>query len=346
LGVIKQQILKVKETKHTEKCGRAVRRASELYYRALIRKKFNAHPDIPSLQKFLKSGIKELHALHRQTHSAEVLYFLKYLELDFFQNEKNFALAQKKCVELLEVIRKNVSVFTHQRIDYACGNYAQCCMYLGEYSFALKLLKGLEYLIPYSLDWLESKEVEFRILFYQKKYAEAKRLLDILQKKIPDDIEPIRLAKIKFFLSCVLLLQRDFKKTEAILHANSELLKDKSGWAVSIRLVELMALAEQNKKKEIIHAAKHLKKFIAYTVKNRLVSKRDELMLDLFLALSNLESKRMRKRIVRIQKILSVKKGEYAWDVFGHEIIRYDEWLGKFTKRQRPPVFIRTANAR
>jgi len=50
------------------------------------------------------------------------------------------------------------------------------------------------------------------------------------------------------------------------------------------------------------------------------------------LDLSNFESGRMRKRLVRIQKILSAKKGEYAWDAFGHEIIRYDEWLGKFNR--------------
>lgn len=127
-------------------------------------------------------------------------------------------------------------------------------------------------------------------------------------------------------------MQGNFKKAQSILDANSELLKDKSGWAVSIRMLELMTLAEQNKKEEIIHATKYLQKFIAYNFKNHIASKRDELMPDLFSQPANFESKRMKKRIASVQKILSRKKGEYAWDAFGHEIIRYDVWLGKFRK--------------
>lgn len=320
----------LKEIEHIEKCARAVRRASELYYRTLIRKKFNANPDLSSLQKFLKESIKELQAHYKQTRSPEVLYFLKLLEIDFFQNEKNLTMAKDKCIELLKLVAHTPSVFTNQRLDYGYANLAQCHAYLGDYDEALDFIRLQQYIIPYTLDWLESKELEFRILFYKKKFTEARRLLDAMQKSLPDDIEPIRKARIKFYLACVLFIQGNLKKAQEILHINSELLKDKSGWAVSIRMLELMMLAEQNKKREITIAAKCLDKFIRYNIKSHIVSTRDELMADLLSLPINFENKRMKKRMANIRKRLSVKKGDYAWDPFGHEIIRYDEWLGEF----------------
>lgn len=339
------------EIKRYEKCERAVRRASELYYRLVARKKFNAHPDLPSLQKFLRKSIQELDALYAETHAHEVLYFLKLLEMDFFQNEKKFTSAKQKCSELLAVLRSYPSLFTNQRFDYALGNYAQCCIYMGEYASALQLIHQIKYIIPHTLDWLESKEMEFRILFYQKKFTEAKRLLDVMQEHLPDDIEKIRIARMQFFVACTFFMRGDYAKAKIILSTNTLLLKDKSGWAVSIRILELMLLLEQNaddkisasrvkpldKTAEYQRALRKAEKFFRYNEQSSFISKRDLLLLELlvhaekendFTLKKTSRSLSLRERRIRkVKKILSMKKGDYKWDPFGHEIIRHDEWL-------------------
>ncbi|MBI4930296.1 MAG: hypothetical protein HY841_06005 [Bacteroidetes bacterium] len=318
------------QIKFYKKCEHALRRATELYYRLVAKKKFSANPDIKSLQLFLKSGIKELTALYKQTGSPEVLYHLKYLELDFLQNKKNFDEARMKCVELLDLIMNNVSVFTRQRIDYGFGNLAQCYIYIGDYSYALQLIRKQKYILPYSLDWFESREMEFRILFYQKKFAKAKALLEVMLKNFPDDMEPIRKARINFYLTAVFFRQGAIKKAQAMLSVNSELMKDKSGWAISIRMLELMMLAVQYNKEEGIGKAKQLKQFLKY---HPVVSKRDELMADLFLKMAQQDGKSM-KGLRNGAKLFTAKKGDNAWDAMSHEIIRYDVWLGKFLKRR------------
>ncbi len=174
-----------------------------------------------------------------------------------------------------------------------------------------------------------------RILFYQKKYIKAKALLEVMRKNFPDDMEPLRKARINFFLASVFFRQGEIKKAKTLISVNTELMKDKSGWAVSIRMLELMLLAEQHNKEECIGKAKQLQRFLKY---NPAASKRDVLMAELFFKWAQRDSKNpksLKGLLGKQNPTAPFRAGgkDYAWDAMSHEIIRYDTWIGKFMKK-------------
>ena len=117
-------------------CQQAVLRTTEYYNRMIAFTKFNVNPDLKSLQQFLKQGIEELGALHKQTNSALVAYYMGKLKLCFLQNEKNYRSAAAYCKQMFSIIRKSPSVFSQRRIGYCYDNLAQCYVYLKDFRSA------------------------------------------------------------------------------------------------------------------------------------------------------------------------------------------------------------------
>ncbi|MBI3503145.1 MAG: hypothetical protein HY063_15265 [Bacteroidetes bacterium] len=315
------------EIKRYEKCERAVRRANEIYYRILIWQKFHANPDKKKLRAYEKKVIKELHRLHAQTKASEVLYFLRYIEIDFYQQRQQYDKAREACIQLLNIVYHYPAVQTRPRFDYVFGNLAQCHVYEGDYSKALDALSEIHYLTHQPLDWAESKEMETRILFYQRKYQEAMRLLNKIIKKLPEDAEPVRVSRLHFIRACILFAQENKEAAKKIMERKLYIRKDKTGWNIAVRMLELMLLTEE-KSVRSFRMAKHLKKFLLTQEKK---STRDTMLAALFFQMSknNFMFRNYKEQFRRTQKLFSMQKGKYAWNPLGHELIKYDAWLKK-----------------
>ena len=133
-----------------------------------------------------------------------------------------------------------------------------------------------------------------------------------------------------------------YDRAKEIINKKLNVLKDKSGWAVSIQVLCLLIHFEKNDTKAFKSSAQVLHKFVRYHDKKINISFRDRIISDTLMYIANAladnevlitdqltlkSAAALKNKINANLKLLSSKKYNYEWEPFAHELIRFDKWL-------------------
>ena len=318
-----------KEIEHYEYYLTAMRRAVNYYYKLIIYAKFNGNPDKKKILKIVKEGLKEMKRDYALTKLPGILYYRQILETEYYFQHCQYKLAKRVCLNILDLLQSNPSVNSTQRTGYAHDFLAQCCIFLKEYEDAREhLVLAQKNIAKGTADYLISKEQDFLLLFYDGQYEKSKKTVEILLKNFPADADIFRKGKLNLFLACALLKLKKYSSALKILNQKTEVFKDKAGWLLSSKLAEVMVLYEMKNPDEIKSTFKRLRDFVRYNKK--IFTKRDKALLRLLYLLVNCNFIITGKNKKDAQKLIALLKSNhktYQWQPFGHELIRFEDWV-------------------
>jgi len=263
-----------------------VNKAEHYYYELNMMNEYCGKQDVEMKQQFLKKAIIGLQDGYEQTKSALVNYHLKFLEIEYYQMQNNYSKGRSVCLEWLDVVRKNKSVYRRQRVGVVYDNLSRCEFYMGHYRQAREWAREAQkHFNAGSENYCIALEQEFYALFAMEQYGEA---ITIAEKMISSatrkELGEFRDAKYHYLLANALFKKERFREALNLLSTERSLSQDKAGWETGARTLKIMTLIEMNLWDEASLAVHSLKQFFHYTEKNGTpVSPRDKKILNLLL---------------------------------------------------------------
>jgi tetratricopeptide (TPR) repeat protein len=244
--------------------------------------------------------------------------------------EKNYTKAKKVCSELIDVILSSPAVQRKQRLGIAYDYFSRCELLLRDFDKAVEhTKKAQENFIPSSFNYSLSQEQEYYALFFNKKYAEAERvLMMILGGTSRKEMGELRYAKYNWLHANVLFRQKKFKEALNILKQKWETAKEKESREVEMRLLTLMAHLELGQKEEAKLITESLRKFVQRNKAK--TTPRHELILKLLLQAARKDFVFDEKAKPLVVQLASDSK--YKWEFLSPELIPFHEWLSERIK--------------
>lgn len=312
-----------------ERCNKAVSYATDCYYQMVLQISFEANPNKLKYKEFLKESVDKIRLDYEYTKSKSVGYYLRVMEMAYYQNEGNWARAKSAGEELLELV-KSPALFRKAMLGSCYDDIAECDIHLANYAEAvLNAQKAQKYFVPNSSDFYLSKGIEFHASFYSNKTEQANTICDILLRSTPASQGDFRVAKYNLFKACVNFKLGKFKEALTSLSMKFELSKDKLGWEIAIRLLRIMAQIELGKLDEVQNAVVSLQKHLERNAPKGDVHERDRMILRL---MQLLDKEGFRKghctaEMSRLLLRLSESSGAPAWQPFSPELIPIHNWI-------------------
>ena len=305
---------------------------AETYYQQLmIMYDFKGKPEKKLIKEFLKNAILSIKQGCDTIKSNSVTYYLKFLEMDFYQLQEDHRMARRTCLELLELVRYSKSVYRKQRVAVVYDHLSRCEYYLGSYKNAVSCAQDAQlHFIPNSENYCIALEQEYYALFAMKEYANAgvvayKMVVSATRKELGE----FRYGKYNYLLANVLFCERKYREAAGLLSVQLEISKDKVGWSLGLRILSVMILIETQKFDEAGFAVMALKQFVKNSEKKTPVSLRDKKILNFLLVAekSSFNFSKLNGNADKYLKILSSPDVEHRWEPFTHEVIPFHEWV-------------------
>lgn len=333
-----------KEIAFYEYCDLAKYKGSDYYYRLILRTDFYGKPDNKKMQEQLKESIIELNKDYKYTRSANVGYYLKLLELAYFFSNNNYLTAREVCLELLDIVKNNKSIFRKQRIGVAHANLSKCYIHIGDYRKAISNTHdGQKYFPQQSVNYPVLKEQEFFALFYNNQLEKAEAAVNKLLKISSKQQGDFRVAKFQFYKANILFKKGNYRKALEILSRNQEISKDKTGWGIAIHILIIISLIELGRNDEAALHVEGLRRHMDRHSKKEVKKGDRERDLLILIMLQHLEKEgfvfnKMNSRIINTLELLSGNSKKYVWECLTPELIPFHEWYASKANYRLPEL--------
>ncbi len=306
----------------------------DYYYRLGVLGQFSKNIE-KSSRDYAKTALEEAKQHYLETQSPLVGYFYNYLGIFYGQLYQDYPLAYQYAVEYLKLVENNPSISSETRIGTANLQLASIQINQGNYHEAVdyantaqqKFIKGL-------FNELQAIEVLFIATFHKKEYRQAEKLMEVAvahpkfkaNKQIP--------AKWDYYKANLLFVNGQYNDAAVMLVRETELTKDKAGWLMGHRILELMCAIEQGDLEVFDYRAESFKKLLQRQKEENIERPRLILkVLGTYIKMGGDIKKTLADESTNLA-LLREGQNEYAWDPMGFELIRFDEWLDKLATRQ------------
>ncbi|MBI4929671.1 MAG: hypothetical protein HY841_02835 [Bacteroidetes bacterium] len=341
--------------------NRMMNKAEHCYHELKLLSDYTSKPDDKKLNTFFAIATAELDGYYEQTKSAYIKYYHKFLELGFYQHRNNYSKARSVCLELLDVVMENKSVYRRQRLGVVYDNLSRCEFYLKDYTQAAKdAREAQKYFNAGSENYCIALEQEFYALFAMEKYEDAITMAEkMISSATRKELGEFRDAKYHYLLANALFKKERFREALNLLSQERELSADKAGWEIGRRTLKIMTLVEMNQLDEASLAVYSLKKFFSRTKAEAPISARDKIIRNLLLMAerkgfgfnllnggtdkymeklgagsSEFEGNSKSKMAAHSQ--LKTPDSELKWEPFTHELFPFHEWFASKMKKPIP----------
>jgi len=321
------------------KCSSIYNKAEHYYGMLKMLVAFSSQLDKQKALRTLKNNIEEVRVGFEFTNSPMVHYYLKNLEMGYYQLQGDYRKARNVCLELLNIVRNSKSVYRRQRIAIVYDNLSQCEYYIGNFNHAAECAREAQkFFNEASENYCVALEQEFYALFAMQQYIQS---TDIANKMIasatPEELGAFRYSEYNYLLANSLFRQRKFNDALHILSQKREISKDKAGWEIGARTLNIMTLVELHKLDEASRSVLSLKQFFKRVNKVTPVSMRDKTILNLLLGAERkgFDFASLNGNTGKYIASLQLKEGETRWQPFTHEVIPFHEWFGGKMKEKR-----------
>jgi len=321
-----------KQIGEVDYCNIAALKAIDYYYQITMWEKFHPNESKQKKSRFLQNCIVELKKDYTYTQSAIVNYYLKQLEIFYFDIESEYAAAKSAAAEMFETLKSSKAVYRRQRIGFTLGNIAHYDIYLGNYDKAVEQLREAQtYFPPFSNNYYVSKEQEFFARFYDGNLHEAQKVSKALSNAMKETHGDFRLAQYRYYYACVLFSQKNYKAALKQLAQQFEISKDKTGWDIGIRLLTLMCRVELQHYDQAEILTENLRKHVEKFGVDDGIRLRDKLIMRALhtYARNGFSKTNLPESVYNTIDLLSGNEKEYKWLHFSPELIPMHQWLAK-----------------
>ena len=172
-------------------------------------------------------------------------------------------------------------------------------------------------------------ELEVLSFFYSSQYQQASEKLRELLKENHHNISAFRRGQWKYYLSYLDYLSGNGKKAIADLDTNDEMVNDKKGWGIGVKMLKLFIYAEKGEESPFGSTLDSLQRALNDKEESKSIRKRERTILTILRRLKNNDfnfkltyanSKRELERLVSSEE-------QYAWEPMSAELVRFENWF-------------------
>ncbi|MBL0328990.1 MAG: hypothetical protein IPP64_06150 [Bacteroidetes bacterium] len=313
-----------------EMCQKRAYFANDCYFKIIFNNNLLKIKNDRLFHNYILRSIRQLKLDYQKYKSQQINYYLHIILMYYFEKQKKYVLSAKYCKLLLNIVKNSPIVYREERLGNILINLSQYRTFTENYNEAVKYAKeSQKHYLENSNNYLTSKDQEFTIYFYHKKYEKATECMkELLTHKLIDSGQFNR-AKYIYYQSALLFAQKQYKQSYALLNKSLEIEKDKSRWNISLRITNIMLCIELNKINEASRLLESLRKYVERHEKTSEIKQRDLLIVRTLRELEkdgfNYDIKN--KEVTKMIKILSQKDKPTSWEHYSPELIPFHEWL-------------------
>lgn len=286
------------------------------------------------LKSLIGAALSDAEDFYSTTQAATIGFYYNYLGIFYGHLFKDFDLASKYAKDYLKLVLNNPSISSQTRIGSANLQIASIATNKANYDEALEFAKNAkENFITGLFNELQAIEVMFITAFHKQDFTFAQSIWDmaVVHPKYKSNKQTP--AKWEYFKANLLFADGQYKQASVMLMKETELTKDKAGWLMGYRILELMCAIEQGDYDIIDYRAESFKKLIQRQKEENVERPRTILkVLSTFVKMGGDVKKTFAEEKTNIE-LLQKGEGEYWWDPMGFELIRFDGWLDRIAAR-------------
>lgn len=291
----------------------------------------------------LKRYINQLQSSYDRTGSANVRMYQYLLEMEMYQQLKDFDKVDSLGQEFVSFVRNSKSIYGKERVGSIYSQLAENRIKSYDFKGVLKYCEeGSKFFKNKNLNYYGLKELEVEALYYQGKLKQLEEIIPKLSEESFYHQFDYRRTKLRYYLGMVYFLQGEFKKAKFEFNDTKEIEKDKEGWNVWIRIMRILCNVEMAKYNYIDYDIDSFRRYIQRTSQRRDVRGRDELILKTLVTLerNSFDFEKSYKYDASLFAQLELMDEIYRWKVDSPELIIYHQWyLAKINNQAYSPKF-------
>jgi hypothetical protein len=278
-----------------------------------------------------RKAAREIKQTLEVVKSPTILYYYHLLKLDICIKSKQLNRAYALCLAIEKLLKKHPVLHRAERMGFVFDNMCEIQVYRKNFSKAIENARQAQKFYSRStLSFLLSRQQEFLSNFYAGNYTRAYALIEEMLLFPLLNKGEFRHDKYLFFKACTLFKLNKFTEALSICNRALKINMDKGRWDMGIRYLRLMCLIEMED--DAYNSVEALRKIISRLSRQKLISKRDQLIYRLFneYALQAFGAGYGKKLI---QTFAEIALPVNTWSFYSHEPIPIDKWLKERLKR-------------
>ncbi len=194
------------------------------------------------------------------------------------------------------------------------------------------------YINKFEISRFVVNKYQFLANFYLGDTRQTEQLIDLLNTYLYSGIIVNFFAdEVRYYNACIKFILGEYNASYLLLQNTRELERNKESWNVAIRVMGIMNQIESENYELADSLVENLRKHSERLKKNLFISSRDEVIVQVLLALSRHSynfRKTYRLRQESFRKLES-RQGPYRWKILNPEMIIFHEWFHAKLNGQR-----------
>lgn len=284
----------------------------------------------------LKKYINQLKVQYQRTRSANIYMYQFLLEMELFQQLKNFSKVDSVGNDFLYFVKRSEALYGKNRIGLIYLQLAENRFKTIDFEQVLNYCEeGLGFFVNKTLNYYLIRELQLEVLFYLNRIEELKNtIIKLSQLDFYSEFD-YRRTKLRYFLGMGYFTLKDYKSAKVEFNDTKEIEKDKEGYNVWIRIMRIMCDIETEKYSLIDYDIENFRKYIERTSQRKDIRTRDSLILQSLISLERNQfdfSKTYKKEAALFERLASMED-HLRWKIDSPELILYHQWfLAKVNK--------------
>ena len=322
---------------HYKKYQKNIHENIRLYEQEIKAKEYFNHlilPNLFSVNKSEGSGgfgvgvINKLHNLYRSTGSAMIHYWFLRTASNYYLISKNYQKALGYVDELINLLDKEPTVDSASKRAEAYLLSAYILVYLKQHHKAIEQIeKARNSSKANLLKDLNSIELLFYAYMHLREYRKADEALKRGIKHPGNDMNEFYKAKWIYYKANLQFAQTNYLQSIATLNPSTVLLKDKAGWLIGYKMLEILNFIEMKNYDFVDYRLDNLRKLLQRLKEQDLTRIKSIFHILDQLSKHNYNYEKVRKKNEGRIKLLAQNTKDYGRDMFGYEIICFEDWL-------------------
>ncbi len=283
----------------------------------------------PLVLRSLKEKMKRIEEIKDLTGSPHAAYYYLYGSVLYHQYLFNYPAAKQFCIKYLQLLNKEASLRSKQRIANTHFQLAEISLRMGELKDAMRYIQEtLSFFPKDETNYLITLGTAYRIAFISKDFDLCQDILDEALAHPRLSVSKMRAATWHYFQACLLFKNKNYKEATRALNEATALLSDKYGWNLSFRLLEIMILFQAGHNDLLDARILNIRQFVRRTQKNSELYRPMQLIGILMDWHRN--SLNLKKAWPSIRKKLDNLESHHSkmpFSTSSGELIRLEEWL-------------------
>jgi tetratricopeptide (TPR) repeat protein len=278
----------------------------------------------------LQEQIKELQIDLEQTGSANVAFFLHYLETHYYQETRQFKAASVALRRQAELVEFHPALYSVSRLTGVLINLAWNEIYTRRFASALRYTDRIEKILPDKhFNLFQCYETCFYAYFYTGKYDKALERINTLLKQDSSSTAEYRIGKREYQKACVLFMMGKHDQVHKILLDLNPIENDHEGWNLGLRMLHVINDIELEKTENAFNRIENMRKHIEKLKKANRENPREVLKYEILRTLVNTRFDFMETRKRKKQELDKLSSGDsiYAWRILSPELIIFNQWF-------------------